>query len=174
MSPDERFDRRLREVIQATRSPVPEQQRLARLLDEFRATRAPATRAERIARWLATPWRVPAPAVAFVAALVLIQGLTLLQWLPRDTTPTAATRGDAPPCAGNAAIRVLFKPDAPLGDVVVLLRSLDIGVTAGPSDIGEFWLSLPPGLPASKVLATLGASPLVNEAMQIDPRADCK
>lgn len=160
MTPDERFDKRLREIVQSTRSPVPEAQRLERLLREFRELHPRPSFLGRLANWFARPHRIPAPAIAFVTVLLVAQGVALVALMP-EREAAERYRGVAGKCEDGPRIRAVFKPDAPHVEVVVLLRKADASITAGPSETGELWLSIPKGRSLDEALAVLKSSKLV-------------
>ena len=169
MTPDQRFDKLLREVVQSTRSPVPEEQRLARLLKEFRALHARPSLLQRLRCWLTQPHLVPVPAMAFVALLVVAQSVALLKQMPADEDQRETYRGTAIKCEDGPRIRVVFKPDAPQTEVVILLRKVEATVTAGPSETGELWLTIAKGRPIEESKKMLMASAWVNDAIIVEP-----
>ena len=168
MTPDQRFDKLLREVVQSTRSPVPEEQRLARLLKEFRTLHARPSLLQRLRCWLTQPHLVPVPAMAFVALLVVAQSVALLKQMPADEDQRETYRGAAIKCEDGPRIRAVFKPDAAHAEVVMLLRKVEAVVVAGPSETGELWLQVPKGRSIDEALALLKSSAMVDEAIVVE------
>lgn len=163
MTPNERFDKRLREVVRTTRSPAPERERLERLMRDFHALHDSVSWLQRLANWFATPHRLPAPAIAFAAVLILAQGIALVALMP--SRQDDLYRGIAARCEEGPRIRVVFKPDAPQAETVILLRKVEATVTAGPSETGELWLSIPQGRSIAEALAQMRSSAIVDEAI---------
>lgn len=168
MTPDQRFDKKLREVVQSTRSPVPEERRLARLLHEFRALHAKPGLLQQLADWLGGSLRVPAPAMAFVAVLVIAQSVALVALMPREQAEIEIYRGTSMPCTDGPRIRAVFKPDANHTEVLILLRNVGATVVAGPSENGQFWLRIPQGHSIDEALALLKSSQLVDEVIIVE------
>jgi len=68
-------------------------------------------------------------------------------------------RGMAQQSAPQASAKINLRPEAPLGDVLALLRTQSATIVAGPGATGELWIALPEG--DSQSLEALRASPLV-------------
>lgn len=108
------------------------------------------------------------PAWTFGAiALVLAQGLWIMlsSTLPPDETAvyrSAAHIQKADPCSSR--IRIIFKPETPYAEVVVLLRRIDAIVADGPSETGEVWVTLPNDQKRQEAAGVLKLSPLVEAA----------
>lgn len=112
----------------------------------------------------------PAPVLAGLVALIVAQGL----WLNAEDTEIQRYRGQSavtPPCASVAHLRVTFKTNAPQEGVVLLLRKAEARVINGPSETGEWWLSLPTDAAVEQALALFQHSPLVADVITIDTKA---
>jgi hypothetical protein len=168
MTPAQRFDKKIREVVQATRSPVPEAKRLDRLLREFRALHATPSLLHRIAEWFAGSWRVPAPAMAFMAMVLVVQGVALVALKPQEAAETETYRGANAPCVDGPRIRAMFRPDAAHAEVLILLRKVEASIVAGPSETGELWLKIPKGRSVDEALNLLKSSALIDEAIVVE------
>lgn len=173
MTPNRRFDRKLREVVQATRSSVPEARRLDRLLGEFRALHAQLSFLQRVIGWFAHAHRIPGPAIALACMLLVAQGIALVQLLPQREE-AELYRGLSVPCEDQPQIRIVFRPDAPQAEIVMLLRKVEASVTAGPSETGQIWVRIPKGRALPEAVKQLQASALVDEAVVVPPdRSGC-
>jgi hypothetical protein len=170
MTPNERFDKKLREVVQSTQSPVPEVQRLERLLREFHALHARPSLLQRLGGWFAQPHRIPAPAMVFVALLVIVQGVALVGLMPSNEEQPNLYRGMAIKCNEDPHIRVVFRPDAAHAEVLILLRKVEARATDGPSETGELWLKIPKGRSIDEALALLKSSAMVDEAIIVEAK----
>lgn len=171
LSPEQRFDRRLRQIVKATKSSVPEADRLARLLADFRTLRgAPLeTRSwvQRIVEWFRLPHLLPAPAIALASVLIMVQGIALFMLAPGQERDLY--RGAVAKCENAPRIRVVFKPDAPQAEIVILLRKVEGSVAAGPSETGELWIRIPEGRSVAEAVAQVRSSVIVDEAIVVSP-----
>jgi hypothetical protein len=170
MTPNERFDKILREVVQSTQSPVPEAQRLERLLLEFRALHARPSLLQRLADWFAQSHRIPAPAMIFIALLVIGQGVALIGLMPNNEEQPNLYRGMAIKCDDGPRIRAVFRPDAAHAEVLILLRKVEAHLTDGPSETGELWVRIPKGRSIDEALALLKSSAMVDEAIIVEAK----
>lgn len=73
---------------------------------------------------------------------------------------------DKPECKTGPRVKAIFDPNARHLEVVSLLRKLEMNVQAGPSETGEFWLSVPLGHSTQEAVAMLRSSALIEEAME--------
>lgn len=171
LSPEQRFDRRLRQIVKATKSSVPEADRLARLLADFRTLhgthRGTISWPQRIAEWFSLPHLLPAPAIAFAAVLIVVQGIGLFMLAPGPERDLY--RGATAKCENAPRIRVVFKPDAPQAEIVILLRKVEGSVAAGPSETGELWIRIPEGRSVDEAVAQVRSSAIVDEAIVVPP-----
>lgn len=168
-TPNDRFDAHLRRVVQDTRSAVPEQQRLGRLLREFRALHARPSFLQRLATWLGEAHRLPAPAIALAAVVIVAQGIALVSLMPDRQAAEQWRSAAITRCEDGPRIRAVFKPEAPHAEVVILLRKVEATVAEGPTETGEFWLTVPKGRNFDEALAQLKSSSLVDEAIRVEP-----
>ncbi len=168
------FEQVLRDTVQRTQPRKSEAERVGRLLEALQADRkAQKPKIEWMGGWSALGWvqsllqpiRIPAAAFAAVAVLFVAQSVMLVNEISR-TTQDQAFRGDRPDCQTMVSrLRVVFTPEAKHVEIVLLLRKLEISVREGPSENGEFWLSVPAGRSLDEALAMLRTSPLVEEAI---------
>jgi hypothetical protein len=173
LTPGERFNQRLREIVQSTQSSVPEAQRLEKLLREFRELYPRPSFLGRLAEWFAHPHRVPAPAIAFAVVLLAVQGVALMGLQPK-LAEQEIYRGVTVKCDDGPRIQVNFKIQARHEEVLLLLRQLGLTVTAGPNETGEFLLSIPKGSDIDEKIAMLKDSKIVEKAIKdSSPRKDC-
>lgn len=124
--------------------------------------------------WLLGRHWAPAPVLATLIALVVAQDLW---WNVReDESQRYRGHNAAPiPCTAVARLRVVFKANAPQEAVVLLLRKAEARVVSGPSETGEWWLSLPDDASVNETLAQLRNSPLVVDAIVVEAKeAACK
>ncbi len=164
------FVKRLSDVVQATRSSIPEQQRLDKLLHEFRKTYPRRSFLGRLADWFAHPHHVPAPAIVFVALLVIAQGVALIGLMPNNGEQPDLYRGMAIKCDDGPRIRAVFRPEAAHAEVLILLRKVEARVTDGPSETGELWVRIPKGRSIDEALALLKSSAMVDEAIIVEAK----
>jgi hypothetical protein len=75
----------------------------------------------------------------------------------------------APLDGETQAIQVLFAPDAPQRQVRELLDQIHAQVSAGPGASGEYTVRVPVD-EASNALATMRATPIVQDAYPLKPR----
>ena len=158
-------EERLRTVVRTTASPVPEAVRLERLLTEFRALAHRPSFWRQIVEWFANAHRVPASAIVAAAVLLVLQGTVLFQTLPRQMAETDLYRDAKVPCEDGPSIRIVFRPEAPQAEVVILLRKVEAVVSDGPTETGQWWVRIPKGRPVAEALGQLQASTLVDEAI---------
>jgi hypothetical protein len=168
------FEKVLRDTVQRTQPRRSEAERVEQLMVALQADRkSQKPKVEWMGRWNALGWvqrlvqpiRIPAGAFAAVAVLFVAQSVMLVNEMSR-TTQDQAYRGERPDCQTTVSrLRVVFTPEAKHVEIVLLLRKLEISVREGPSETGEFWLSVPAGRSMDEALAMLRTSPLVEEAI---------
>ena len=150
---------------QTMMSKVPEPERLKNLLDEWQFSRRAPFLHGRLSGVMRLQVLLPVAPVVMVVALCLF----LLVSEMGATGLKLAYRGERRECASSAhAMRVVFNPEARHFDVVLLLRELELTARQGPSETGEFWLSLPPGRSAQEALTRVVASALVEQAIVLN------
>ena len=179
-----RFESLLCETTRSVDSQVPEAERVNRLLGEWHRVRPQRSWWN---RWLGLQWiaddhvagariAIPVPALAVLGALVVGQAVFFGSKALVEPQ-TNAYRSIAIPCVGANQIRVVFKPDSKNVDTVLLLRTLDAHLIAGPSETGEIWIALPSNVAQAQALTTLQSSPLIESAVasqHSQDSADCK
>lgn len=171
---EKRFVERLAKMTEETVSPVPQAQRLEQFLGQWRDARAHPSLLHRIQSWISRPMRLPAPALAAVAVLVVAQSV-IIGSLIGSKDQGEAFRGERAECVAGPRIRVVFNPEAKHVEIVLLLRKLELSVQQGPSETGEFWVTVPQGRSPEEAQAMLRSSALVEEtvlapANSADPR----
>ena len=167
---DLKLSQLMSEAINSYTSPVPESVRLSRLLTSWHASRDKPSPLQTLLAWIKFPLQVPAAAMAVVTMLIVGQfGLLLNR--PAELEGSA-WRGEQRDCASAPLLRVVFAPDAKQGDIVLLLRSANASWHDGPSDTGEVWLSVSKGHSIQEAIATLRASSLVDDVVEIAATAD--
>jgi hypothetical protein len=108
---------------------------------------------------------VPAPAMALMAIVVLVQGLLITEQYLQSPDEDAVYRGGRLYCDKSPRIRVVFKPEATHGEVTILLRKVEGSLIAGPTDTGEYWVTVPPGRSLDETYAMLKSSILVDDVL---------
>jgi hypothetical protein len=159
------FARRLRDYYKQPLADNGAEAGLARLLDRLRQMRAPAEpKAPFWLRWLATP------AFAAVAAtVVFVQAGVIAYLLPGSAPEQAAWRSMPARTPPGTQLKVMFRPAADLGDILVLLRGLEARIVAGPGPAGELWIEVPRGKPVADAVAALRKSHLVDDVTNPAP-----
>jgi len=164
---------------------------LAAIMAQVRASRSPAQPARPLAqtpradqggwwRFWGRSWSIPTPAFAGVLVALLLPWWWLLQ------TQTTADDGEVmrsitsdiarnpvltpTPCAQQWRLRVAFGPDIRFDQAVLLLRSVNANVVAGPTASGEFWLRWPTRAERDQAAAALGSQNEVHDVLV--PTAD--
>jgi len=119
--------------------------------------------------WLLGPHWAPAPVLATLVAFIVVQGL----WLNVYEDETQRYRGHNAvtiPCEAVARLRVVFKAHAPQDAIVLLLRKAEARVVSGPSETGEWWLSLPADASVNETLAQFRNSPQVADVIVVEAK----
>jgi hypothetical protein len=161
------FTTHLQSASQNVTSKVPESQRLQRVLESWQASRPPPSLVRRLRDMMLRPARIPTAAFATIAILFVAQSALLITEM-RQPEQEMAYRGDKSECQTTTSrLRVVFTPDARHVEIVLLLRKLETTVREGPSETGEFWLSVPAGRSLDDALAMLRTSALVEEVMLV-------
>jgi hypothetical protein len=149
----------LREAVRAAATPglAPHPASFQRVLGAIEAaeSRGPVARVRR----LLTPrrLRVAALVIAQNAALVLI--VLALARSPRSADPpTEAPRFETRAVEQAGApdrLRLVFREDVAMWEIVELLRELDLELAGGPSAVGAFEVAVPAGRDRATVAASL-------------------
>lgn len=119
--------------------------------------------------WLLGRHWAPAPVLATLIALIVVQGL----WMNGHEDEPLHFRGHNAvtiPCEAVARLRVVFKANAPQDAIVLLLRKAEARVVSGPSETGEWWLSLPADASANETLAQFRNSPQVADVIVVEAK----
>jgi anti-sigma factor RsiW len=124
---------------------------------------------ERVRGWLAAvlPQPMLKPALAGALAVVVVQAVVIgnLATERDDSTEMRAVR---PTVVDKGPwVKVNFKADARETDIRLALVQVGGSLTAGPSQLGDWYVRLPEGRFAA-ALASLKASPVVESAVQVD------
>lgn len=171
-------EHRLRQVVQSTASPLQESIRLPRLLQDFRRLHGAESWLRRIAQWFAQPHLIPAPAIALAAAVLVVQTVFLVTTQNAEISMgirEEAYRGMQAPCDSRPQLRIVFKPEAPQAEVVILLRKVEAAVTAGPTETGQLWIRIPVGRSLEEAQKQLQASDWVDEVITVQTTdKDCR
>jgi anti-sigma factor RsiW len=104
------------------------------------------------------------------AAIVLLGILLARPFAPADYT----TLAEPAPVPGRAALRVLFVPELPVGELPALLGRIGAEIAYGPSESGVYTLVLGPGRSPEAALASLRSDARIRFAEPIPgagPRA---
>jgi hypothetical protein len=108
------------------------------------------------------------PAWTFGAmALVLAQGLWIMFSFSLPQEEPAIYRGASPSHKADACtprIHIIFRPNAPFAEVVVLLHQLEATLVDGPSETGEVWFTVPNDQKIQDAAGVLKLNPLVESA----------
>ena len=158
------FDRVLMRGVEAMVEAIPQDYGL----DELRRRRENLTRQivrakqpsvsllDKLKAWFNTGsgFAVAMSVVALQFAVILFMAGT-----PSPEDAYVQHRGIAQQAAAKASAKINLSPEAPLGDVLALLRTQSATIVAGPGATGELWIALPEG--ESHALEALRASPLV-------------
>lgn len=161
---EKRFVEHLAKLTKETASPIPEQVRLDRFLSQWHEKQPAPSLLQRIRASWQGPIRIPAPVLATVAVMVIAQS-AIIGSLVSNSSPEDTFRGERADCIAPPRIRVVFNPDAKHVEIVLLLRKLEMTVQEGPSETGEFWLTVPKGRLLEEGRAMLRSSALVEEAI---------
>lgn len=133
-----------RQVVQAT-------------LERIRAKQArAATSREGWRSWWRRTWAVPTP----VFAAVLVAFVLPVWWAMQSANEMGGMRSmeasKARACAQQWRLRIAFGPDIPFDRAVILLKSVNANVVAGPTASGEFWLRWPTQAERDSAASALG------------------
>ena len=94
--------------------------------------------------WWGRTWAVPTPVFAAVLGAFVAPIWWAVQSQNENTLGIEVSRSIllAPPltCNEQWRLRIAFGPDIPFDQAVILLRSVNANVVAGPTHSGEFWL----------------------------------
>ena len=130
-----------------------------------------------VLEWLHRTFVRPAWTFGAIAAALVLAQIVLFSGNETEAIRETGVYRSAPPslvedCASGPRLRVLFRPDVPLSEVLMLLRGLELIVVAGPAENGQFWVKVPEGRSAQEALRLLSASSLVDEALLVSDSAN--
>lgn len=180
------FEQHLKHVVEQTQSAIPYDQRLRDVLKRSGLTPTNQSWIRRIFGAQGSPHRgvfgpriaISRPTLAIAAVLIFGQGLYIRSIHTEDSSTSKAfsssDRGVPTECNHAVQLRILFKPDTRHVDVILALRSIGASVRAGPSETGEFWISLPPNSPADEAQAKLQISSVVDDVIRFQPSKESK
>lgn len=160
-----RFDENIRASIQSTAPPTPENIRIERFLNDFRRIGTNSSLWRRFFESFFQPRLVPMPALALVALVVTVQGLLLTGYFSTDPGEEMVYRSASLRCDKGRRIRVVFKPEVTHGEVTILLRKVEGSLTDGPTETGEYWVTVPQGRSIDESYAMLKSSIFVDAAL---------
>lgn len=124
----------------------------------------------RVRGWLHRTFVRPAWTFGAMAAALVLAQIVLFSGNETDAIREAGVYRSLPPisvddCSSGPRLRVLFRPDVPLSEVLMLLRGLELIVVAGPAETGQFWVRVQEGRSPEEALRLLSASSLVDEVL---------
>lgn len=102
-------------------------------------------------RWFGLQPMVVAMTAMQTAAIVLLGILVARPLVPATYT----TLSEPAPMPSRPALRVMFAPEVPVGELPALLRPVGAEITAGPGESGVYTLVLDPGRSSEQALAAL-------------------
>lgn len=175
---DLQFAELMRAQVRSVVSPVDEPQRLSKLLAQWqrpKTRRGLSSLLQPLVNWAGSVIPISVTAIAVVSMVVVGQvAFTVYQG---SSSQTSAWRGERIECADARRIRVIFVPDASMGQIVQLLQSAGVTLQDGPSESGEVWLKVNKDHAEPASVAVLRASPLVDDVFssdQLTTKSDCK
>jgi hypothetical protein len=142
---------------------------LSRILERIRQEqRQESARPRARASWRARLDAYLMPGLAFACAVMVLQGVTIAWLWPSDASPEyAGVRGTAVPGENTAFLHVVFRPDATEREIRALLTAIRADIVAGPSQLGDYYLLLPPDTRDAS-LQKLAAHAIVEYAAPVD------
>ena len=165
------FERDVMRGVEAMVEAIPQDQGLEALRQRRRAnqTRQSAHQPdsvglmERLKAWLFT-----GPAFAAAMSVIAIQFVAIVILArPGDVDEAYVYhRGVEQQPVAQASARLSLRPDAPLGDVLVLLRTHSASIVSGPSATGEIWIAI--SHDEKQALDALRSSALVESVTQLE------
>jgi hypothetical protein len=180
------FEQHLKHVVEQTQSAIPHDQRLQDVLKRSGLTPAKQSWIKRIFGAKGSPGMgflgpriaISRPTLAIAAVLFVGQGLYIwsinTEYSRTSKAFSSSDRGVPTECNHAVQLRILFKPDARHADVILALRSIKASVRAGPSETGEFWISLPPNSPADEAKAKIQIISVVDDVTLFQPSKESK
>ena len=146
------------EVVRDAGPEVDPEPALGRLWQRIDAEAAMAARPAAAAR---STW------VRWLAAAAVVEGVALAALIGANFgagTPLYRTLSAAAPTPASPAIRAVFDPELPLGDLQNLLDGARLHIVDGPTEAGVYTLASRTDMPRDTALALLRADPRVRFA----------
>lgn len=183
------YERSVYASLQSLAESIPHEEKLARFLREMPAelsarpspwqrlygflTQSPPADAPSPRQLWQQGIRIPAPAFAVLAVMVLAQAV----FMAKDSIDESEIYRSSTlsSCQKMPTVKIIVKPEVRQSELVVLLRKAEANIVAGPSEIGELWLGFSgtPQAMQARALEQLRNNPLVNEAIPL-PISACK
>ena len=97
------------------------------------------------ASWFGILWNptIPVARLVFAAQLVLIVGLSIYSFMPRQSVPGFHTLSGSEESTGGARLTINFAPNAKIEQVNQLLATVGGRIVSGPSASGIYVIELP-------------------------------
>jgi hypothetical protein len=176
MASELRLASALREVVRARAHEARSNAGASRLEQQLRLERVSSARSSPAAPrnaegWMARVRTWLTPPLAGACAVLVVQFGVIAHLLgPQGEAEQELYRGATPPTvtSNQPVLRVTFKADTREVDLRRMLRERTLVIIAGPSDIGDYWLTPQPGTPVQDLEAAakaLIASGLVESAV---------
>jgi len=163
-----RFDANLREILQSTKSPQPEEVRLQRFLTDFHQQLSPSPSWwRRASNLLLQPRLIPSPLLLLAALVIGIQGGLLMDRATNTQIEPAIYRSMSPGQQQTGLLRVMFKPEAPIAEISILLREQGAIIHSGPEIDGGYWIKPLPEVDPEALVVELRKSAWV-ESLAFD------
>lgn len=177
------LERSLYAALQTQEESISEEEQLARFLREMpasifvkpsawqrlygRLAQTPAYKAPSLSALWQQGIRLPAPAFAVLVAMIVSQAAFMAKGSLDESEHYRSQTLTA--CQKTPALKIIVKPDTRQADLVVLLRKVDASIVAGPSEMGELWLSVSGnrGAAIPAAIEQLRNSPLLNEVLPL-------
>jgi hypothetical protein len=109
------------------------------------------------------------PGLAFACLVIVFQGGVIAHLWPANSAPEFAIVRTLPGSGGHHEpfIRVAFQPETTEQALRVLLTGVQADIVAGPTQLGDYYLLVAPGL-ADAVVQVLAENRIVESAVLVD------
>lgn len=166
------FTGKVQKILKTVGADRPADVGLRAILSEIRAEREPLPRLSRIKDMLTTSFRIPVPALAGLAIVVIVQGIVIGSLKQTSLVQDAETYRGAmvPPDADVAQLKVSFSPSASISTISDLLLHTRCRVITGPSETGEYWLAISDPKRIKETVAELRKNSVVDDVMVLGSR----
>lgn len=103
-------------------------------------------------------WINWSPGLAFACTIIAVQFVAIGQmWSTKeDEAAFAELRAVEPQSRGDTFVRIMFKPDTTERQISAMLRSNNAEIVAGPSQLGDYYLLVPPNDGPKAIARMLG------------------